>query len=142
MHRSRHSAILVLNLCIYRHAPLAAAQFAKKLEAKGERKSTETAAAFKKLQDMQARIRPQAERCKDKLTMLMQKQTLDLERWLLRYTQAMKGLNDQSTQALAACLKLEERMLISQAGARRRRAVDRPLQRTAPCECGDDKSRV
>lgn len=70
---------------------------------------------------MQDRIRPQAERCKSKLQMLMKKQTMDLERWLLRYSNGMQALNAQSTQAFAACLRLEERMLISQAGAGRRR---------------------
>lgn len=92
-------------------------QFAKKLEAKGQRKSAETAAAFKKLQDMQNRIRPQAERCKDKLTMLMQKQTMDLERWLLRHATAVKLLQEQSVTSLSACLRLQERMLISRSGA-------------------------
>lgn len=102
-----------------RRAASACAQFAKKLEAKGERKSAEAAAAFKKLQEMQDRIRPQAERCRDKLRMLNKKQTLDLERWLLRYAQGVQALNEQSTQAFGACLRMEDRMLISQAGASR-----------------------
>jgi hypothetical protein len=67
---------------------------------------------------MQSRIRPQAERCKDKLTMLMQKQTMDLERWLLRHATAVKLLQEQSVASLAACLELQERMLISRAGTR------------------------
>ena len=85
-------------------------QHAVKLQAKGDRKATEAAAAEAKLQRMLGRIAPAASRVQSKLQLLVQKQDCDLEKWAAKGSRGERKVCEEVAAAFALCLPLEAKV--------------------------------
>ena len=81
----------------------------QKLAAKGPRKAGETAAATAKLEQMQRRLEPLAQRVRSKLELLLEKQDVDAEKWVAKHASCERRLAQELTSAFSATLAFEAR---------------------------------
>jgi hypothetical protein len=75
---------------------------ARKLEAKGERKAPDAAAARVKLAAMSARIAPAAARVHSKLSLLVAKQEGDTDKWVAKHSKVERRLAEEAHTCVRA----------------------------------------